>query len=242
MDEFNPYKPGTGLKSDFPAPILNGVFSDGQIILMLNADGEEYPVKYGIGSGWESYDGGDSVKHPNGPKTLFNSNTGYSDFMSSAWDAGAKDIMMERVTTHGGPTHANNWNLLIFHWEVIQRPGRGVKKDENGQDMTDEQGKKIWEDRSFSRLLPVKYLGVIDTGDVPSAVNVSSAPTLDPLTVLDAATAGKVRNAGKDSPTYESFIDTMLKLTTPAGTPIMDFTEIGAAVASMDWYLRLHNG
>lgn len=247
-DEFNPYKPGSGLKDDFDGTIVDGVFTtdpqtgNTSIILMVQADdGDEWPGRYGTGSGWESYDAGVSVKHPGGQRQLFNAQSAYSDFMQHAWDSGAKDDMLERIKTVGGPTVAANWNGMRFHWEVMERP---IRRPEDRED-----GSRVWIDATTPRTLPAKYLGmagiqeaipgVSSTSDTGASASGAKSPA-DPLTVLDAVTAAKVRQAGKDAPTYEAFIDKMLGLTTTTGTPIMDFVEIGTAVADSNWYTALH--
>lgn len=247
-DEFNPYKPGSGLKDDFDGTIVDGVFTtDPQtgatsIILMVQADdGDEWPGRYGTGRGWESYDAGVSVKHPSGGRTLFNAQSAYSDFMQHAWDAGAKDDMLARIASVGGPTVAANWNGMRFHFDVLERPIRRPEEQEDGS--------QKWVDTTVQRTLPTKYLGTAGTQEsLPgtastSATSVSASAAgspADPLTVLDAVTAAKVRSAAKEASTYEQFIDKMLALTTNSGTPIMDFVEIGTAVASSDWYAALH--
>jgi len=242
-DEFNPYKPGSGLKDDFDGVIVDGTFTtDPQtggtsIILMVQCDdGDEWPARYGCGTGWESYDGGDTVRHPGGERQLFNANTAYSDFMQHAWDAGGKDDMLGRIKSVGGPTVAANWNQMKFHWEVLERPIR-VPRD-------DESGRRVWENSTMNRTLPTKYLGLHAASAAAAAAAVTSGVTLsdDPLRVLDGVTAGKVRVAAKDSATYEQFIDAMLALTTADGAPIMEFMEIGAAVADSNWYTTLHKG
>ena len=244
-EEFNPYKPGSGLKDDFDGTIVDGTFTtdpqtgNTSIILMVQCDdGDEWPARYSTGPGWDSYDGGVTVKHPSGPKQLFSANSAYSDFMQHAWDAGAKDDMLRRAKEGGGPAVAANYNGLKFHWDVLERP---IRRPEDRED-----GSRVWVNDVANRTLPTKFLGVVGAEGVPSAV-ASASPSLgvvgvDPLGVLDAATAGRVRVAAKDSATYEQFIDAMLGLTTGDGTPIMEFVEIGAAVADSDWYAALHKG
>lgn len=241
-DEFNPYKPGSGLKDDFDGVIVDGTFTtDPQtgstsIILMVNADdGDEWPARYGTGNGWESYDGGSTVRHPGGPKQLFNAQSAYSDFMQHAWDAGGKEDMLERIRTVGGPTVAANWNGMRFHWEVMERP---IRRPEDRED-----GSRVWVNDVINRTLPSKYLGLAGTAQVEQVMSDGAhGKDSDPLSVLDAVTAGKVRVAAKDSATYEQFIDAMLGLCTENGTPIMEFVEIGTAVADSDWYATLHKG
>jgi hypothetical protein len=241
-DEFNPYKPGSGLKDDFDGTIVDGVFTtDPQtgatsVIIMVQCDdGDEWPGRYGCGGGWESYDGGVSVRHPGGPRQLFNAQSAYSDFMQHAWDAGAKDDMLGRIKTVGGPTVAANWNGMRFHWGVEERP---VRRPEDRED-----GSRVWVNATVQRTLPNKYLGL---AGVQESLPVSQSDTsaisaqADPLNVLDAVTAAKVKAAARDSNSYEQFIDKMLGLTNSTGTPIMDFVEIGTAVASSDWYTALH--
>lgn len=243
-DEFNPYKPGSGLKDDFDGTIVDGTFTtDPQtgttsIILMVNCDdGDEWPARYSTGTGWESYDGGVTVKHPGGQRQLFNANSAYSDFMQHAWDAGAKDDMLERARKGGGPTVAANWDGMRFHWDVLERPIRRPEDTDSG---------RVWVDDKTNRTLPTRYLGLVGVqqvlGAAPPVPGVATPSGDDPLSVLDAVTAGKVRVAARDSATYVQFIDAMLNLTTSDGTPIMEFVEIGTAVADSGWFEALHKG
>jgi hypothetical protein len=241
-DEFNPYKPGSGLKDDFDGTIVDGVFTtdpqtgNTSIIIMVQCDdGDEWPGRYGCGSGWESYDGGATVRHPGGQRQLFNAQSAYSDFMQHAWDAGGKDDMLGRIKSVGGPTVAANWNGMRFHWEVMERP---IRRPEDRED-----GSRVWVDATVPRTLPTKYLGTSGGVEQPQLLTSATPATgvsADPLNVLDGVTAAKVRQAGRESASYEQFIDRMLALTNSTGTPIMDFVEIGTAVASRDWYESLH--
>jgi hypothetical protein len=242
-DEFNPYKPGSGLKDDFDGTIVDGVFTtdpqtgNTSIIIMVQCDdGDEWPGRYGCGGGWESYDGGATVRHPGGQRQLFNAQSAYSDYMQHAWDAGGKDDMLARIKSVGGPTVGANWNGMRFHWEVMERP---IRRPEDRED-----GSRVWVDATVQRTLPVKYLGtsrgVSEQPQLLSSATPATSATDDPLSVLDAVTAANVRKAGRESVSYEQFIDRMLALTNSTGTPIMDFVEIGTAVASRDWYESLH--
>lgn len=241
-DEFNPYKPGTGLKDNYDGVIVDGTFTaDPQtgrtsIIIMVHADdGDEVPVRYGVGPNWESYDGGASVQHPGGDKQLFSNNVAFSDFMSHAWESGAKDHMMQRVREGKGPRFGDNWNGMRFHFDVLQRPSR-IRNEETGE----------WENSTIARTLPTKFLGFegeqgtlnVQAG---TAVSAPSAPTQDPLSGLDAVTAGKVRHAAKTATSYTSFIDEMLELTDADNVPIMERSEIGAAVSDESWWQSLHD-
>jgi len=255
-DEFDPYKPGSGLKSDFDGWIKDGVFASENygtnIILMYDCDdGEEYAVRYGIGAGWESYDAGETVQHPSGPRQLFSASTGYSDFMVFAMEAGAKDILYERVRSGAGPRFAANYNGLGFHWDMVDRPTRRPKVDEMGVRVKDDRGRDVWENAVTQRLLPVRFLGVRDvqshlpgTGSAATST-VASHPTTvtsDPLAALDVVTAAKVRKAATNAADYISFVDEMLELTDGNDASIMDHDEIKEALANEDWYASLHKG
>lgn len=255
-DEFDPYKPGSGLKSDFDGWIKDGVFASENygtnIILMCDCDdGDEYAVRYGIGNGWESYDAGETVQHPSGPRQLFSNSTGYSDFMVFAIECGAKDVLYERARAGQGPRFAANYNGLGFHWDLVDRPTRTPKTDEMGQRVKDDRGREIWENTTRQRLLPVAFLGVRDTqGHLPGSgaaamSTVVSHPTVaggDPLAGLDVITQAKVRKAAVSSPDYISFVDVMLELSDADDASIMDHDEIKEALANEDWYASLHKG
>jgi hypothetical protein len=264
-DEFDPYKPGSGLKSDFDGWIKDGVFTSEQygtvLILMTDTDdGEEYPVRYAVGSGWDTFDGGETVQHPAGARQLFAASSGYSDFMVFAMDNGAKDVLYLRVKDGLGPRHAGNYNGLGFHWDMVERPTRRPKLDEEGQRMKDDRGRDVWENGTVQRLLPVRFLGVRDvqaslpgvsgatSGVSGVAAPASSASTSsdsnsdDPLTRLDLVTAAKVRKAARTSGDYITFVDVMLELTDGNDASIMEYDVIKEALADENWYASLHKG
>jgi len=249
-DEFDPYKPGSGLKSDFDGWIKDGVFASESygtnIILMCDCDdGEEYAVRYSIGSGWESYDAGETVQHPAGPRQLFSGNTAYSDFMVAAMEVGARDVLYERVKAGAGPRFASNYNGLGFHWDMVERPTRQPKVNELGERVRDDRGREIWENTTRPRLLPVRFLGVRDVqdhlpGSGAAAYSERFQSGADPLAVLDTLTAAKVRKAAERAGDYISFVDEMLELTDGNDASIMDHDEIKEALANEDWYASLH--
>lgn len=251
-DEFDPYKPGSGLKDDFDGWIKDGVFANEQygvnIILMLECDdGEEYPVRYSVGSNWDTYDAGETVSHPAGSRQLFSGNSAYSDFMLHAMEAGAKDVLYQRVKDGAGPRFSSNYNGLSFHWEQLERPVRRPRVDDAGQRVKDERGREIWENSTMPRLLPVRFLGVhegqqtLPTVGAAAAVEQGPMSDADPLRVLDAITAGKVRQAAKRSGDYVTFVDEMLELTDSSDNSIMDHEQIKEALADEGWYASLHN-
>lgn len=254
-DEFDPYKPGTGLKDDFIGAITDAVFApDPQtgnckaILMTVDEAGEEYPVNYWLGSGWDTYDGGATVQHPGGDRQLFSNQSQYSDFMVHAMEAGAKDVMYDRLRAGLGPRVAANWLGMKFQWDSLQRPTRRPKVDAEGQPVADENGRQVWENTTTARLLPTKFMGLVGVQGtlegVAGAGTVASAPsatTNDPLTVLDAVTAAKVRAAAKEAGDYGKFIDAMLALNDTTGTPIMEHAEIGQAVADEGWFTSLHD-
>jgi hypothetical protein len=250
-DEFDPYKPGSGLKSDFDGWIKDGVFASEQfgtnIILMCDCDdGEEYPVRYSVGNGWDTFDAGETVQHPAGSRQLFSASTAYSDFMVAAMEVGARDVLYQRVKEGRGPRYANNYNGLGFHWDAVEKPTRRPKVDEAGQRVKDDRGRDVWESTTVQRLLPVRFLGVRDVQDhLPgtgqTVVAAGAGESGDPLAVLDVVTAAKVRKAAVNAGDYITFVDEMLELTDGNEASIMDHEQIKEALANEDWYAELHN-
>ena len=242
-DEFDPYKPGTGLKDDFDGYISDANFTtDPQtgrctlILMFMCDDGEEYPVRYGIGSEWDTYDGGETVQHPKGERQLFNNSTAYSDFMVHAMESGAKEAMYSRLKAGLGPRAAANWKGFRFHMEVLDRPSR-----------TRDQETNEWKDAIIQRTLPTKFYGIegqerLDINAAAGTAAAAPSATTDPLSVLDTVTRAKVVRAAKESDRYETFIDVVLGLCDQADVPIMENAVIGQAVADEEWYNTLRNG
>jgi hypothetical protein len=210
-------------------------------------DGEEYPVRYSVGPNWDTYDAGESVSHPAGQRQLFSGNSAYSDFMRSALEAGAKDVLYQRVKDGQGPRFSANYNGLNFHWEQVERPVRRPRVDDTGARVKDDRGKEVWENATIPRLLPVRFLGLHEgqatLPGVAAATAVEQGPMADtdPLRTLDPITAGKVRQAAKRAADYVTFVDEMLELTDASDNSIMDHEMIKEALADENWYATLHN-
>ena len=233
-DDLGSFTPGTGLKSDFDGTIRDAMFTvdpaSGRASLILEVDcndGEEWIGRYSVGNDWDTFDGGETVQHPRGDGQRFNSSTAYSDFIVHAVESGAKDILLAKDKEFNGQEarHAATWRGLSFHWVASARPSR----TQNAQG--------VWEASSVNRTLPVTFRGALDTrraAPAPSA-------TTDPLSGLDAVTAGKVRKAAREAGDYNAFVDAMLGLTDDEDVPIMERLDIGVAVADESWYKALHD-
>lgn len=237
-DEFDPFKPVSGLKSDFDGYIVDANFAPGdfgtQLILMT--DNEEYPVRYGLGSGWETYDGGYTVTHPTDKG--FRGGTQYSQFIVHAMESGAKEVMYERnkALNNEGPRHASMWVDLGFHFDMVAVPTRVPQQDADGNRVKDERGRDIWLNTTVDRLLPTRFLGV--KGSKPTgAAPAPAVSTSDPFSVLDPVTHSKVMAAAQASGgDYLSFMDAMLELTDGNDVSILDFDEIKLAVSDEAWF------
>ena len=244
-DEYDSFRPGTGL-FEGEATITSAVFTqeagrDSMTMVMELDTGDS--LRYGCGSGWTSYDGGESVEHAKGPRQLFSNQTAYSDFMVHASEAGARDVMVERskAVEGQGAKHGSTWVGMRFKFQPLERPIRARYNDLN-EDGTPHEKAGQWYNSTTNRSLPVEFLGVQDgqshAGASP-APSGGSARASDPLSTLDAVTAAKVRKAAADSPDYNTFVDACLVLTDAEGTAIMENMEIGQALSTPDWYLSL---
>jgi hypothetical protein len=76
-DEFDPYAGSSGLKDDFDGVIVdawaeldtqNAGNRTNAWLKILADDGEEVSNRYGLGSDWASYDGGETIEHPKGAR------------------------------------------------------------------------------------------------------------------------------------------------------------------------------
>lgn len=252
-DEFDPFAPVSGLKDDFSATITDGMFvvdlgnhrASIQIDMDVD-DGTTWQLRYGLGPAgdWDTYDGGVSVKHVSGnAKQGFRGDSAYSDFMVHAMEAGARDEMyaVNKLYEGQGPHHAKMWVGFRFHFNVLSRPARVPLNNEDGTPQLDENGKQVWGNGTVNRTLPTKFLGVVGQESLPLASQGGSGPGGDPLDYLDPVTAGKVRQAARDAAKYTDFVDAMLQLTDKDDVAIMDFEQIGQAVADEGWWQRLHN-
>jgi hypothetical protein len=244
-DEFDPYQPNfPNLKNNFDGVVAFGRFNTGDFGMayqpILEAtDQDIVEPRYGVGRGWTSADGGATVRHESGRDNVgFDDGTAYMDLIVHMMDAGAKDILYQRYDAGLGPRFAENYNNLIFHWEITKRPVRRPASNEDGTPKLDEQGRRVWEDQTINRLLPTKYLGV---DEAHGGVAVPSAATQDPLSALSSEDQEKVVRAALDSGSYFQFIDALRGLTDSNGQTMISVEEIRQALATEEWYTSLRD-
>lgn len=188
-DEFDSYAPGSNLKEDFDGTIIKASFDKGDNNnanfsfhpVIAADDGDEVESFYGLGSDWESYDGGSSVEHPKGSQRKFNGQTAYSEwnvFAAFGFDGDREDVNArpnrpprtdeERQACTGayarlrevdrefegrGAQHAQPWVGMRFHFDVLKRPGRErrVVKAPDGSALIGPDGKEVVEWKDVER-------------------------------------------------------------------------------------------
>lgn len=124
-DEFDTDK---GIKEDYDGTIKDSFFQVGEqgrtnLVLMVVADdGEEVEARYSIGPDWASFDGGETVEHPN--KTKIRADSQLAVLVEKAMLSGAEHVIRQRSSANGGKGQrtAKLWPGLKFHWDVEAKP------------------------------------------------------------------------------------------------------------------------
>jgi hypothetical protein len=255
-DEFDPFKGGSGLKENFDGTITRVQFvKDAQArnwsaqMHIVADDQEEIEPKYGLGSGWSSFDGGDSVEHENkSPHTLFNNQTAYWGWIAAAMGSGAEDLLRERnkACDNRGPQFASLWEGLRFHFDIVQAPIRVPVVGEDGKQTGE------WKDSTTPRLIPQKFLGLQgDQGSQTAAPTASTATTAGTASSTTTASTGGSTNgvagslSAEDSAklkvlarsnTFAEFVDAVMGLTDSNGVSMLENREVMAALSQESFY------
>lgn len=185
---------------------------------LVGPDGEEGEPRYGTGSDWASFDGGETVEHPQGGEKnrRYHQNTAIAQLFRAAFEAGAEEVLRKRSANLGGkgPSTAKLWHGLRFRWEV--KTERISMKDR-------QTGEQI--ERDISRVLPVEFLGEGDapvipiqgqSQDQPEAAQTqpAAAPAQDngdPLSGLSVEDTAKAKVLAKTLP-YHEWVDKIMEL------------------------------
>ncbi len=214
-DENDPWSlegEGGGLKDDFDGKIVDASFGRTQYnegkttvltltVLPTEPGASALSLFYPLGPGWETYDGGKTVVHPD-RKVAFNANTGIGELLRRVL-RGTENRMPQAkmiIQTRGkdvGPRAANIWEGLIFHWNV-DRQEKTFKDNGSGEMVT----------RTVTRTYPSAFVGVADAEEPQdsSETIVSAGHTV----VLASSIAGQVRKLALTKPDHKSFVDAVI--------------------------------
>ena len=117
MTNLDAWKLDSGFETEFTLTIDSAYFApdanfNGNTVLHMighKPNGDSRTQIYGIGSDWESNDGGNTVTHPT--KTRFNMSSNYGHFMKAALELPGFE---EYAAKTGDPTDARIWVDLTF--------------------------------------------------------------------------------------------------------------------------------
>lgn len=164
----------------------------------------EVTEKFPIGGGWDSSDGGATVVHEKG-KQKFNNSSIYGKIVKRVNDAdGVLHDVLPVLKQRGRPTNASIWDGLTFEF----------KREEF--DYGGDIGKK-------ARVMPQKFLGenaqaplaVAEAPAAAPAAPAAAAPVAAPAATaveVDPVVAAKLRQAAKNSPTHQAFLDAAMEI------------------------------
>lgn len=119
----------TGLYTDFSGEVIESTFgtdaryNNGESTLLfwkvrpfdieLPPDKDTIEVSFGVGGGWHSYDGGETVEHADG-KTKVNNSAWYGKLVDWALESGMADTLQAKGDS---PLQSKIWTGLAFRFE-----------------------------------------------------------------------------------------------------------------------------
>lgn len=250
-DQFDPFKPESGLKGDYIGSIVDAYFEPtqyGTVLQLKKLDvetNEEVTDRYGCGPDWATYDGGASIHHPSGVTKGFNGATAMSELIVASFKAGAEDVMRARsaqLYQNRGPMYAAFWKGLQFHWDVISEQ-KSFKDRETGEQKS----------QMVNRILPSKFIGEVPVDNVrpvtgtpqAQAQPVGTTPANPvpadggPFSGVNPADQTTITNLAKTHP-QPQFVDEVMSLNdSTTGQPLVHNANLIAALADPAFYESL---
>lgn len=161
-EEHDDWQTGSGLLSNYDGTVTNAWFSTDvdyqqgkQLLLFLemtaiDEDGTEiegHVERYSPGADWASYDGGESMEHPQGGKRKINNQSQYGKLIDAALTAGGAETLRSR----GSAKSAGVWVGTKWHFDEVSTTYANLK-DDNGNPVTSRKN------------YPAKFLGLVEDG------------------------------------------------------------------------------
>lgn len=199
----------TGLRDDYDGTVVNAFFgtderyNNGETMLLkwevhgLDEDGVAYEETQliTVGKGWETVDGGQTVRHESGKDRMFNNNSHLGKIIERCTkELGIGDVLRSK----GSPYDAKVWVGLSFHFNREEQRYSGSS-----------------EVKDTTKLMPTKYLG-------ENAIDLGGATQATPSPVGDQAAASsngneqvlraKLTAAAKSSGTHQEFLDKAIEI------------------------------
>lgn len=212
----------TGLRDDFDAAIVNSYFgtdaryNNGETMLLkweiTGLDNEgiafEDTLLITVGKGWESTDGGQTIRHESGnPKKFFNANSHYGAIL----DRTIKGLQIGNVLEgRGTPFQASVWTGLNFHFK------------RESKDYTIDGEAKV-----SNKVMPTAFNG---EGAVPAAAPAAAAaPATAPTPAPAAATPAAAPTAPAADPS-EVGVRALLKAAAITSATHAEFVDKALAI------------
>lgn len=232
-EEYDEFRPGTGLKDDYDGLVNDGYFGTPQTggerlmaFLKVSADdGDEVELRYSVGNGWTSYDGGKTVERSDGGERYFNNRTAWQQFISRCWTLeGCKEEMGRRsheLLDRRGPRDSRLLIGMRFHFNVETETMNLPERDEMGIPKRDERGQQITQAVEVSRVMPTAYLGTKDDaapkppksrGGSKSTTTTATAEapsSTSPTNGADPTLMAKMKVYAKTKP-YDEWVDAVM--------------------------------
>lgn len=199
MSEKDPWKPPSGLLSDYEGTVVDAWFGiDTQynpdttlLWLKMKTDVPEHPEfveKYSCGGDWKSYDGGKTIEHPKQDTTNYapNKNSAYGKFITAS-----VDLAGDELKGRGVPTDASIWVGTKWFMEAVDNTF-----------VNRQTGEKVNTQKNF----PSRYLG---TSEIPDTVSERPAAATTNSLGITGEQETWIRNHAKDLP-FGDWVDTVM--------------------------------
>lgn len=200
----------TGLPTEFQGIVEDAYFTvdseynDGQDLLLKFevqtdddqiGDGGKTTLQFTCGKGWEAAEKGAKAVREDGKSKGFQEQSGVGLLVKHALGTDAGAILRARVSDNVGPRDAAIWKGLTFDWE---------RKEFSG--------KIEGEDRTWYRMLPVKFIGENVRAGSTASEPVKAAPPTEAsngngASAIDPAMRAKLLARAKASSSHDEFIE-----------------------------------
>jgi len=212
MPDFDPFALSSGLPEDYIGTIESAAFitdpkyNNGETVLLeltvVSPDPEvgTQSQRYPCGPQWRSYDGGQTIEHPN-ENAKINRQTAYGVLIQKALDV-AGDVLRSRVSNYPlGPRDSRTWVGLTFRWQAEEEEKR-FRDRQTGEEVT----------RRTRRIWPVELVGTDETAGASGDGDTEELSAGGVTVRIPSTLAAAVREAAKTSERHSDFVDAVMEL------------------------------
>lgn len=165
-----------------------------------------YTMFFPCGKGWSTKDLGVTVEHDDGPDKKYRKDTD----IGRLFEALKKVEGLREAAPNFNPYSSASYKGLHLNWARVPVAKRKVKRDENGEQVMNDQGRPVFVDATVLMLLPVSLAGGV-------VAPVAEKVDLDTL----GLTAEQVQELAKASDSDKGLTEAILKAGLASNTALM---------------------